>query len=366
MQRIIAQIEKELRQIFRDRTVLILAFVLPLSTLVIIGKSVSLKVNNIPIVIQDLDQSALSRKYLDQFRQSLIFNVETWPVNERPERALDSNLARAAIIIPGGFERDLRSGRNIQIQVLVDASDANTANILRGYSRRITKEFLSSFQDYIGNRLISSRMRVWYNPGLKAELFTGPGVLGVVLALFPPLFAALSMSREYEQKTILQVYASDLSAVEFLLGKTLAFFLIALAEWSLALPLSLYLFKLGFAGNPAPMLIGTLFFLLSSVSFGTLIGLLIQNQAAAIQAVQIGGFVLSFLMSGFIFPLSNIPDWIRWISFFVPTRYYIELTRDSFVRGGGWQAVWHAPLLLALLALLFLLIAWLKIRRMRV
>src|SRR6185369_12702542 len=104
MQRIIAQIDKEFRQIFRDRTVLILAFVLPLSTLIIIGKSVSLKVNDIPVVFQDLDQSALSRKYLDQFRQSLVFNVESLPVNVKPERVLDSNLARAAIIIPGGFE----------------------------------------------------------------------------------------------------------------------------------------------------------------------------------------------------------------------------------------------------------------------
>src|SRR5437016_4264754 len=132
--------------------------------------------------------------------------------------------------------------------------------------------------------------------------------------------------------TILQVYDSGLSALEFLSGKILAFFLIALAEWSLALALSLYLFDLHFAGDPSPFLIGTIFYLFCNVSCGTLIGVAIPNQAASVQAVQVGGFVLSFLISGFIFPISNIPSALRWISLLVPPRYYIELSRDAFSR----------------------------------
>src|SRR5437867_3031247 len=131
MQRIIAQAHKELRQIFRDRTILILSLVLPLTTLAAIGTSVSLKVTELPIIVRDLDQTALSRQYQELFRQSLTFHVEPSPVNVQPERILDNNRARAAIIIPKNFERDFLRGLNVEVQILVDASDANTANIIR-------------------------------------------------------------------------------------------------------------------------------------------------------------------------------------------------------------------------------------------
>jgi ABC-2 type transport system permease protein len=253
------------------------------------------------------------------------------------------------------------------VQWLIDATDANTANIMRGNASAITKAFQSQLAEAPATRpAVKAETRMWYNPGVESDKYTGPAVFAVVLALFPPLLAALATSREGEQKTILQVYVSSISAREFLLGKILAFFIIALAEWALALVLAIFYFDLSFAGDPTPLLVGTLFYLFCTVSFGVMVGAVIPNQATAIQAVAFFGFLLSFLLSGFVFPVSNIPGGIRWIAAFVPARYFIEIARDAFVRGGGWPAVWHAPLMLALMGGLFFLIAWRKLRHMQV
>ncbi|HYX43261.1 MAG TPA: ABC transporter permease, partial [Pyrinomonadaceae bacterium] len=192
------------------------------------------------------------------------------------------------------------------------------------------------------------------------------GVLAVGLSLFPPLLAALAMSREGEQKTILQVYVSSITAHEFLLGKIFAYFTTAMAEWALLVVMGMMMFGLRFAGDPTPLLVSTVCYLLCTVSFGVMVGAAIPNQAAAIQAVALVGFLMSFLMSGFIFPVTNIPAAIRWIANVVPARYYIEVTRDAFVRGGGWAGVWHAPVMLTVLGLIFFFNAWRTMRRMQI
>ena len=129
---------------------------------------------------------------------------------------------------------------------------------------------------------------------------------------------------------------------------------------------SIPLFDLRIAGDPTPLVVGTVLYFFCNVSFGVMVGVSIPNQAAAIQAVAGVQFLLSFLLSGFIFPVSNIPSGIRWVSAFVPARYFIEIARDGFVRGGGWPAVWHAPLMLALVGTFFFLKAWRKMRHMQV
>jgi ABC-2 type transport system permease protein len=189
-------------------------------------------------------------------------------------------------------------------------------------------------------------------------------VLG--LSIFPPLLAALAMAREGEQQTILQVYVSSISAQEFLLGKVLAGMLIGLAEWLLALGLMFTLFGLRLAGDPTPLLVASVLFLFCVVSFGTLVGGAIPNQAAAIQAVAMGGFLLAFLLSGLIFPVENIPPALAWVSNLVQARYFIVVVRDAFLQGGGWPAVWWAVLAIGAIGLVFFGLAWRAMRPMRV
>jgi ABC-2 type transport system permease protein len=366
MRRVFAQARKELTQIRRDTLALVLALVLPLALLALFGTAISLEVTDLPVVIQDLDRTPLSREYVDAFRASLTFTLVPLEVSERPETALDRGRARAAVVIPEHFERDLRRGDDVEVQILVDGSDANTANIMRGNAIAVSQAFVGAVAPRAGGPAVRTATRLWYNPGRDSDKYIGPGVFSVILALFPPLLAALSLAREGEQKTILQVYVSSISAHEYLLGKILAYGAIAVAQWALALALSRVLFGIWFVGDPTPLLVGTVFYLFCNVCFGVMVGAAIPNQAAAIQAVQFGGFLFSFLLSGFIFPVANIPAAIRWVSAVVPARYYIELSRDAFVRGGGWPAVWYAPLALMLLGAFFFLVAWSKMRRMQV
>ncbi|HEX9004231.1 MAG TPA: ABC transporter permease [Blastocatellia bacterium] len=372
MKRIIAQTRKELTQVFRDKLTVALALVLPLILLALLGTALSLSVKGISVVVQDFDRTPLSRQYIDLLGASLTFRVVPLSQNQRPEEVLASEKARAVIVIPQNFERDFLRNEQPEIQWLIDAVDANTANAMRGQANALTNAFTAQFRGANEQNpqaikpAIRADTRMWYNPGGSSRKFIGPGAFAVVLALFPPLLAALALSREGEQKTILQVYVSSISAHEFLLGKIAAFFIIALAEWALALLVAIPLFDLKIASDPTPLLVGTVFYLFCNVSFGVMVGVSIPNQAAAIQAVAGVQFLLSFLLSGFIFPVSNVPAELRWIAAFVPARYFIEITRDAFVRGGGWPAVWDAPLMLALIGAVFFFKAWRKMRLMQV
>ena len=366
MKRIIAQARKELTQTFRDRLTLALALALPLAQMWLIGQAVSLSVTDLGVVVSDMDQSPLSRRYAEALRASLTFRVVPLEAGERPENALEDETAHAAVVIPEGFDRDLRRGLGAEVQWLLDGTDANTANIMRGQASAITQAFNAQVAPESARGAIVPAVRFWYNPGRDSDKYIGPGIFAVGLALFPPLLAALAMSREGEQKTILQVYVSSISAHEYLLGKILAFGIIAAAEWVLTLVFAMLLFGLWFKGDPTPFIVSSFLYLFCVVAFGAMIGARIPDRAAAIQAIQNTGFLLSYLLAGFIFPISNIPDSVRWISYLIPARYYIEVSRDVFVRGGGWPAVWNAPVVLGLLGAFFFLSAWKRMRSMQV
>jgi ABC-2 type transport system permease protein len=365
MRRIIAQTRKELTQLLRDRLALALALVLPLALTGLMGTTVSLTVTDIPIVIQDLDQTPLSRRYADAFRTSLTYRVVTLPAATSPERMLGGGRARAAIVIPEHFEREIRRGRPVEAQVLVDATDGNTAQLVRGSAGQVTRAFARQLGG-APTPTVQTATRLWFNPGRESRKFYGPGFLVLGLSIFPTVLAALAMSREGEQQTILQVYVSSISAHEFLLGKILTWMVVGVAQCLLLALLMFTLFGLRFAGDPTPLLVGSALFVFCVVSFGSLVGVAIPNQAAAVQAVALGGFLLSFLLSGLIFPIENIPDGLRWISSLVQARYYVVIVRDAFLQGGGWPAVWWAVLAIGAIGAAFYALAWCTLRRMQV
>jgi len=366
MRRILAQARKELTQIRRDRLALALTLVLPLALVALMGTSVSLTVTDIPIVIQDLDQTPLSRQYADAFRGSLMFRVVTLPPAMAPEAMLATGRVRAAVIIPEHFAREIRRGRPAEAQVLVDATDGNTARLTRGGAGQVTQAFARQVAPERARPPIQTATRLWFNPGRESSKFYGPGFMVLALSIFPPVLAALAMSREGEQQTILQVYVSSISAHEYLLGKILAGMVTGLTQCLLSVGLMFTLFGLRFAGDPMPLVAGSVLFVFCAVAFGTLVGAAIPNQAAAVQAVALGGFLLSFLLSGLIFPIENIPDALRWVSSLVHARYYIVIVRDAFLQGGGWPAVWWAELAIGAIGVGYYTLAWRAMRRMQV
>jgi ABC-2 type transport system permease protein len=367
MRRTIAQAKKELIQILRDRFALILIFVLPPLMMAILGVAISLTVNDLPMVVQDLDRSPMSQEYINAFQTSLTFKVVSTELSEKAERPLDTGEVYAVLIIPEHFERDYRRGNPTGVQLLVDATDANTANLIQGAATSINEAFVASTTYPSKPRNpINTNIRFLYNPSRDSRKYIAPAVLTVGLALFPCLLGALAMSREGEQKTILQVYASSITAHEFLGGKILAYCLIGALEWATTLVLAFALFGLAFVGDPTPLLTGTALYLFCTVAFGTMVGVVVPNRAAALQYVHLLGNLLSFYMSGYIYPLSQIPAGLRWISSFVPASYYIEIIRDAVMRGGGWPALWYPILMLFLLGSLFFYISWQVLRRMQI
>lgn len=366
MRRIISQARKELIQLLRDRLALALALLLPLILLFLLSTAISLTVHNLPLVVQDLDDSSASRQLAEALRASLSFHIVAWPPDRKPEEALTANAARGALIIPTNFGRDLARGVNTQVQLLVDATDSNTARIVQGYANQVTQAFNRSSGGRARAALVGAQVRLWYNPGRDSPKFYSPGIFVLGISMFPALLAALSMAKEGEQKTILQVYVSSISAHEFLLGKILAYMVIAGCEWVLAMISLLTVFGLHIAGDPTPLLVGSVLYAFCVTSFGTFVGAGIPNQAAAIQAVALGGFLLVFLLSGLIFPVQNIPAGLRWVSYIVWGRYFIEIVRDALLQGGGWPAMWFSVLMIALLGGVFYAAAWLSMRRMQV
>src|SRR5262245_1725022 len=353
-------------QIVRDWRTLALALVLPIVLLVLLSAGLSLRVDNLPIAVQDFSASPASREFVEAFRESLSLHVVAWPVGRTPEEALTRSTARAVLIIPAHFGRDIARGVDTPVQLLVDASDANTAKLTAGYAGQITRAF--NQRRVAGVERVApvhAAIRLWYNPGLSSKKFYGPGIFVLGISMFPPLLASLAMARESEQKTILQVYVSSISAHEFLLGKITAFTAVALAECALMLAVLFSYFGLRLAGDPTPFIVATILYAFCVAAFGTMVGAIVPSQVAAMQVVALGGFLLVFLLSGLIFPIENIPAGLRWISNFVWGRYYIEIVRDALLQGGGWPAVWRNVVVIAVIGALFYVIAWRSMRRMQ-
>src|SRR5215468_2396814 len=364
MRRIVAQTRKELIQIVRDWRTLALALVLPLVLLLLMSVALSLTVTDLPIVVQDFDNSSTSRDFIDAFRGSLTFHIVAWPVDRGAEQALVSNQARAVLIIPRNFGRDMARGASTSVQLLVDAADANTAKLVSGYAASVTRAYNRHTGATIAEP-VQTAIRLWYNPGLSSKKFYGPGIFVLAVSMFPPLLAALAIAKEGEQKTILQVYVSSISASEFLLGKILAFMIVALGECLLMLILLFTYFGMSFAGDPTPFVIATLVYTFCVASFGTMVGSRIPSQVGALQAVALGGFLLVFLLSGLLFPIENIPAGLRWLSTFIWGRYYIEVVRDALLQGGGWPAMWFNVLVIGLIGIVFYVLAWRSMRKMQ-
>jgi ABC-2 type transport system permease protein len=352
MKRILAQCIKELAQFRRDRLTLALAFLLPLATLLMFSFGTRLESKNIPLVIQDFDHTPLSRAYSERFFATTQFNSTLWGGTDPARDAIDRGLAKVAVVIPPDFQRRIKAENPSTVQILVDGTDVNNARVIANSIRATTNFFLSNSGLVSGTAKVVANVRLWFNPGRKESLYVVPGVYAVVLWIYPSLLAAIAMVREKEQGTIIQVYASSLSAIELILGKALAYLLIGLLEAVILIGVGSLLFGLWFVADPIPLLIGTPIFIMTSVLFGLLFGALANDQSVAVQVVTTVGFLTSLLLSGFLYPLSNIPFPLSLLTYIIPTRYYIELSRDAFVQGTGWVGVWFAPLVLGLLCML--------------
>ncbi len=364
LKRAFAQTLKELYQFKRDPLTVALAYLLPFAALIMYGYATRLEAKDIPVAIANYDSGKLSRNYIDVICASRQFVPVEWSGRHVME-PLDEGRAKASIVIPPDFSRRIKSGKPSNVQILIDATDVNNARIIKNGFIALTNAFLAKEGLPHKTPEVRPAIRLWFNPGRKEALHIVPGAIALVTWIFPALLAAFAMVREKEQGTILQLYASSITAFELIAGKAIAYFCIGFLEAILVISEAILIFGVPFVGNPIVYLFYTVLYVLSGVVFGLWAGTRATNQMAAVQICAMVGFLGSMLLSGFIYPVRNITYPVSLLSNLVAARFYIEASRDAFVRGGDWLAHWYVPLVLALLTAFFLIAGVAGMRKMQ-
>lgn len=364
LRRALAQTNKELFQFRRDPLTVMLAFVLPFVALLMYGFATRLEAKDIPVAVVNYDVGKLSRDFVDAICASKQFIAVSWPGRHVME-PLDDNTAKATIVIPPEFSRRIKEGLHTNIQILIDGTDVNNARIIKNGFIALTQSFLAQEKLPHKTPAVRPRIRLWFNPGRKESLHIVPGAIALVTWIFPALLAAFAMVREKEQGTILQLYASSITAFELILGKAIAYFCVGFIESCIVVTEGMVVFGLSFVGNPLAFLLCTILYVASGVVFGLWAGTRASNQMAAVQICAMVGFLGSMLLSGFIYPIRNITYPVSLLSNIVAARYYIEASRDAFVRGGNPLAHWYIPVFLLGITSFFLLIGVAGMRKMQ-
>ena len=335
---------KELNQFRRDKLTVALAFVLPVVGLLMYGFATRLEAKDIPISVLNQDGiSKLSRELVDRIYATVQL-IPAPAVAHNILQPLDDARARAVVVIPPDFSRNIAAGRSAPIQAIVDGSDVNNARVVSNAIIATVQSFEQATGLLKGQPPIHAAVRLWYNPGRKEALYIVPGAMALLLWVFPAILSTIALAREKEQGTILQVYASNLTSTEFMAGKAIAYILVALGEALCLFVTSVFVFGLRLEAEPITFLICTILYLGNSVLFGLWAGTKAHNQMAAIQIVANIGFLTTMLLSGFIYPLRNIVYPLSLVAYIVPAMYYVLICRNEFVRGSDWFGLWYAPL----------------------
>ncbi len=365
MKKILAQAKKEFRLFRRDRLLIMLAVLMPVVLILLAGGTQSLRLRNVPLLIYDYDNTPVSRIYLETYGAALTFRLVS-NESEAPERALASGLGRAALIIPQNFERDVRRGAGPIVQLMIDATDSNAATALGNMSAALNGSFnqKNAFTPR-PQQTVKLQQRMWFNPGLSSRIYFGTGGLGMILIIFPALLGALATAKEYEMGTIIQAYASSLRAAQWVAGKALLYVLVGVVEFLICFVIGIFVFSYRIPTDPTVLLVATVLYLMGGVFFGMMLGIATGTQSAAIQGVQMGSFLLSLLLSGYLFAIANIPVQIRWVSYLLPATFYVQIVRNSILRNVGWETSFPPVLALAALTFSFYFINVLQMRKMQ-
>jgi len=367
-----AMARKELLHIIRDPRSLMAALTQPVMVLLLFGYALSLDVDRIPTMIYDADRSAVSQNLVQEFRGSRYFQVVDEVDSYKPiERAMDQRRILVGVAIPYDYSRNLLAGKEAPVQILLDGADSNTASIAMGYAEGLVQAYAGHAREdaqsmRAGSVLkppVSASVRVWYNPDLLSRNFIVPGLIGVITMIIAALLTSLTIAREWENGTMEQLLSTPVRPIEMAIGKLSAHFLLGLADMLIALFVGVVIFKVPLKGSPVLLLFSACVFLYGALAWGLYISAMFRNQLAAYQMGTLTSFLPAFLLSGFIYPIANMPWIIRVISVIVPARYFIDMTKGIFLKGLGLRYLWFDLLLLIVYALAISVLAVRKLRQ---
>jgi drug efflux transport system permease protein len=375
MRTALAVCSKELRQIARDqRTLLILLFV-PAFFLLLYGYALNFDIRHIKLAVQDRDRSTLSRELVSSFVNSSYFDLVGYLDSDSEiSRLIDRSEVRAVMSVPSGFERDIRAGQPVTVQVVIDGDNANTATTVMAYSRALIAQYGSEAAVQFapaaavpGSRLpvpvIGVEPRIWYNPQLRSTLFLVPGLIAYISMITAVVSTALSVVREKERGTMEQVRMAPVNPVSYIVGKTLPYLAISFVSALLIIVSAMVLFDLPMRGSWALLCLAIGLFLVGAQAQGLLISTVASTQQVAFQLALLSSFLPTFILSGFIFPISSMPAVIQYITHVVPARYFLVALRAIVLKGAGITAFWEDMAALAIFATIALGLASLRLKR---
>lgn len=354
--RVTRMVRKELRQLFRDSRTRRIIFVSPVLQLLLFGYAVNTDVRNLATVVLDRDRSPDSRLLVESLTASGYFRVSEWVESDREvTRALDHGTARVALVVPPAFGADLRGGRSPAVQVLVDGSSSNTATVAQGYAQRAIMDFgrrvaggerqlrtaapPTSSSGSGATPGVDLRVRSWFNPELASRAYNVPAVIGVIVLLMSLLLTAMAVVRERELGTLDQLLVSPLSPGELMLGKTLPVAGVALVQVALVAAVALLWFDIPFRGSVMALGAAALLFILAGLALGLFISTVSRTQQEAFLSMFL--FLLpAIILSGFLYPVETMPAFFEFLTLANPLRHFLEIVRDLFLKGAGFQDLW--------------------------
>jgi ABC-2 type transport system permease protein len=363
-------LKKELIQTTRDWRMLFVIFFSSVVQLLMFGYVVSTDVHNVATAVYDQDRSAASRQFVERLMSSGYFTYE-YDVTRPAEvdRLLDATRVQVVIAIPRGFAQAMTRGTGAEVQAIMDGTDAMTARIITGYVADVVQGYgtriaLARLERLRGARLpsLDVRTRVWYNPELRSMYFMVPAVLGEVLMIITIMLTALAIVKEKENGTLEQLIVTPISSLELMVGKTLPFLLVGLIDVTLILLVAVFWFGVPIAGS-VPLLYGLIvLFLLNSLGLGLLVSTLSHTQHEAM-LTTIFFLLPAFILSGFMFPIDNMPPFMQGVAYLIPMRYFLEILRGIFLKGEGLATLWPQALILAAFGVLTIAIAAARFRK---
>lgn len=352
---------KEFLHIVRDRRTIMLIVMMPLIQLMIYGYAINMDVKHLATVVHDEDRTYLSRRLIDAFQSSGYFDAVNMVDSHRElYRSLDLGKAKAGLLIPPGFARDVLSGRGANVQLLIDGTDSTPANVAMNSSQAIVSNFMQK-EGLTPLKVlpVDFRPRLWYNPDLKSSFFMVPGLIGFLLQMIIPMITATAIVREKERGNIEQLLVTPIKSFELMIGKLIPYIGIGLMIAVTIILAARFMFHIPIRGNPLTLLGLTFLFLTVCLGIGLLASTVADNQQQATQMIMF--FIApSILLSGFIFPRETMPHFVYLLGYFIPLTYFVIIVRGIILKGLGLFDLLDQVIPLLILSVLIL---WMSIRR---
>ncbi len=361
---------KEFIQIFRDPRMKTVIFLMPMIQLMVFGYAVTTDVRHVATAVYDLDNSMTSRELIARFAETEYFDMVIYAENPSHIRdMIDHGLVRAVLQINKGFQNDLRAGKSAAVQMIIDGTDSNTAGIVLNYSSKITGDFS---QKILNDRLSRTRgaegekpvkitleTRAWFNENLESRNFYVPGVIAIIVMLITLMLTGMAVVREKEIGTMEQIMVTPITPAEFILGKTIPFALIGFIDVVLITVLGVFWFDVPIRGSLLLLFGATALYLMTTLGVGLLISTVSRTQQQAMMSTFFFYFP-AVLLSGFMFPIANMPLVIQWLTYLNPLRYFLVIVRGIFLKGVGPDVLWPQ---MAALAVMGVVILWFASKR---